>query len=88
MSVSGAEQADGLPLPQRYWAILTIALGIMMSVVDGAIANIALPTIAGDLNAPRDRGSPRRYGASASKCERLMPLGRQTKGSSPSTDAR
>ena len=51
MSVSGAEQADGLPLPQRYWAILTIALGIMMSVVDGAIANIALPTIAGDLNA-------------------------------------
>ena len=51
MSVSAAEQADGLPLPQRYWAILTIALGIMMSVVDGAIANIALPTIAGDLNA-------------------------------------
>jgi hypothetical protein len=51
MSVSGAEQADGLPLPQRYWAILTIALGIMMSVVDGAIANVALPTIAGDLNA-------------------------------------
>jgi DHA2 family multidrug resistance protein-like MFS transporter len=45
------EQADGLPPPQRYWAILTIALGIIMAVVDGAIANVALPTIAGDLNA-------------------------------------
>src|SRR5690349_13207267 len=51
MSASMVEQADGLPLPQRYWAILTIALGITMAVVDGAIANVALPTIAGDLNA-------------------------------------
>src|SRR5262245_42762974 len=51
MSASMIEQADGLPLPQRYWAILTIALGIIMAVVDGAIANVALPTIAGDLNA-------------------------------------
>lgn len=33
---------DGLPLPQRYWAIATIALGITICVVDGAIANIAL----------------------------------------------
>lgn len=41
---------DGLPLPQRYWAILTIALGIAVSVLDGTIANIALPTIARDLN--------------------------------------
>ena len=45
------EHADGLPLPQRRWAILTIALGIVMAVVDGAIANVALPTIAKDLNA-------------------------------------
>ncbi|MBV9758367.1 MAG: MFS transporter [Alphaproteobacteria bacterium] len=37
---------DGLPLPARYWAILTIALGLTMAVLDGAIANIALPTIA------------------------------------------
>lgn len=51
MSVSVIERADGLPLPQRYWAILTIAFGIAMSVVDGAIANVALPTIASDLNA-------------------------------------
>jgi MFS transporter, DHA2 family, multidrug resistance protein len=38
-------------LPQRYWAILTIALGLVMAVIDGAIANVALPTIAGDLDA-------------------------------------
>ncbi|ADO48220.1 MFS transporter [[Enterobacter] lignolyticus] len=42
---------DGLPLPQRYGAILTIVLGISMAVLDGAIANVALPTIASDLNA-------------------------------------
>jgi DHA2 family multidrug resistance protein-like MFS transporter len=43
--------SDGVPLPQRYWAILTIALGLVMAVLDGAIANVALPTIARDVNA-------------------------------------
>jgi len=43
--------ADGLPVPQRYWAILTIGLGLIMAVMDGAIANVALPTIAQDLHA-------------------------------------
>lgn len=43
--------ADGLPTPRRYWAILAIALGITMSVLDSSIANVALPTIARDLNA-------------------------------------
>lgn len=42
---------DGLPQPQLGWAILTIAIGLIMSVMDGAIANVALPTIARDLNA-------------------------------------
>ncbi len=42
---------DGVPLPQRYWAILTIALGLTLAVLDGAIANVALPTIARDLDA-------------------------------------
>src|ERR1700758_3830420 len=41
---------DGQPLPERYWAILTIALGIIMAVMDSAIANVALPTIARDLH--------------------------------------
>jgi len=51
MSSPTIEHADGLPLPQRYWAILTIALGLILAVVDGAIANVALPTIARDLDA-------------------------------------
>jgi DHA2 family multidrug resistance protein-like MFS transporter len=42
---------DGLPQPERGWAILTIAIGLIMSVMDGAIANVALPTIARDLHA-------------------------------------
>lgn len=41
---------DGLPLPRRYWAVMAIATGITLSVLDGAIANVALPTIAKDLN--------------------------------------
>jgi DHA2 family multidrug resistance protein-like MFS transporter len=41
---------DGLPTPQRYWAIATIALGVVMAVMDSAIANVALPTIAGDFH--------------------------------------
>jgi DHA2 family multidrug resistance protein-like MFS transporter len=51
MAASMIEHADGLPLPQRNWAVLTIALGIVMAVVDGAIANVALPSIARDLDA-------------------------------------
>lgn len=49
--MSTLEPSDGLPWPQRRFAILTIGLGIAMSVIDGAIANVALPTIAGDLDA-------------------------------------
>src|ERR1700692_949206 len=51
MSPSIIEHADGLPQPQRNWAIVTIALGIVMAVMDGAIANVALPTIARGLQA-------------------------------------
>ena len=43
------EHQDGLPVPARYFAILTIALGLIMAVLDGAIANVALPTIAREL---------------------------------------
>ena len=41
---------DGLPTPQRYWAILTLMVGLAMSCLDTAIVNVALPTIAKDLN--------------------------------------
>jgi MFS transporter, DHA2 family, multidrug resistance protein len=46
-----AEQ-DGLAAPQRYWAAATIWLALTLSVLDGSIANVALPTIAGDLHSP------------------------------------
>ena len=46
-----AVEPDGVPLPQRYWAILTIALGLTLAVLDGAIANVALPTIGRDIGA-------------------------------------
>jgi DHA2 family multidrug resistance protein-like MFS transporter len=44
-------QFDGLPVPQRYWSATTIWLALALSVLDGSIANIALPTIARDLSA-------------------------------------
>lgn len=43
--------SDGLPTPRRYWSVLTIWLAICMAVLDGAIANVGLPTIARDLGA-------------------------------------
>lgn len=42
--------SDGLPTPRRYWAVLAVWLGMAMTVLDGAIANVALPTIARDLH--------------------------------------
>ena len=37
--------ADGLPMPRRIGAILAVAFGVSLSVIDGTIANVALPTI-------------------------------------------
>ena len=41
---------DGLPIPQRYWAILTLMVGVALSCLDTALVNVALPRIAKDLN--------------------------------------
>jgi DHA2 family multidrug resistance protein-like MFS transporter len=43
--------ADGLPVPRRYLSVLSIWLALTMAVLDGAIANVALPTIARELGA-------------------------------------
>lgn len=40
---------DGLPTPRRYLAVLAVSFGIALVVIDGAIATVALPTIARDL---------------------------------------
>jgi DHA2 family multidrug resistance protein-like MFS transporter len=45
------EAEQGLPIPQRYWAMLVIALALTLAVLDSAIANVALPTIARNLRA-------------------------------------
>jgi DHA2 family multidrug resistance protein-like MFS transporter len=37
---------DGLPTPQRYLAIFAISCGTALTVIDGGIPNVALPTIA------------------------------------------
>lgn len=42
-------QPDGLPTPRRYFAMAAIWLALSMAVLDAAIANIALPTIAGEM---------------------------------------
>ncbi len=41
---------DGLPTPRRYLAILAIAFGTALAVLDGSIVTVALPTLAHDLH--------------------------------------
>lgn len=40
---------DGLPMPRRLGAIVAVAFGVGLSVLDAAIANVALPTIGQEL---------------------------------------
>lgn len=47
--IEGNTEWNGLPMPQRLWAILAITFGVSLSVLDGTIANVALPTIAQEL---------------------------------------
>ena len=42
-------RSDGLPSPRRYLAVAGLWVGMGMSVLDGSVTNIALPTIARDL---------------------------------------
>jgi DHA2 family multidrug resistance protein-like MFS transporter len=47
---SSAIEQDGLPPKERYWAILSVAMGVAMASLDTAIANTALPAMASQLN--------------------------------------
>ncbi len=42
-------ERDGLPMPQRVWAVVAISFGTSLFTIDGMIANVALPTMAEDL---------------------------------------
>lgn len=50
--VGAAAEHDGLPTPRRHYATLAIMATMVLVVLDGAIANVALPTIAGALDVP------------------------------------
>ncbi len=45
----GVHMHDGLPYPRRYLAIAAMSFGSALVVIDGGVANVALPTIARDL---------------------------------------
>jgi len=48
---SSSHDHDGLPPRQRLLAIATVVLGLSIAVLDGSIANLALPAMAADLKA-------------------------------------
>lgn len=54
-SIAAPAVQDGLPMPERRLAMLVIVLGLLVAVLDGSIMNLALPTVAKQLNvAPSD----------------------------------
>ncbi len=50
MTQTNAAAPDGLPLPRRYAAIAALCFGTALVIIDGGVANVALPTIARDLH--------------------------------------
>jgi DHA2 family multidrug resistance protein-like MFS transporter len=46
---------DGLPYPQRAWAMLVLIMGLGVSVLDSSIINLALPSIAREFNVSATR---------------------------------
>src|SRR4051812_16688306 len=49
--VTSPEAADGLPPGRRLLAMLAVGIAVCMAVLDGSIANVALPTIAQQMHA-------------------------------------
>ncbi len=49
--IPGPVPIDGLAPRERRWAMLVIILGLIVSVLDGTIVNLALPGIARELQA-------------------------------------
>lgn len=49
ISATQIAPTDGIPMPRRLGAILAVAFGVSLSVLDGSIANVALPTIGREL---------------------------------------
>lgn len=49
------DETDGLPMPRRIWAVISVGFALCMSVLDVNIINIVLPTLSHDFGT-----SPRR----------------------------
>ena len=74
--------SDGLPKPRRYLAIGALSAGTALVIIDGGVANVALPTIARDLGVaePRDRrlldeGDPAARGDAVKEIKAFMAIG-------------
>ncbi len=50
-SSTEADATDGLPPEQRLLAMISVGIAVCMAVLDGSIANVALPTIAQQMHA-------------------------------------
>ena len=48
-----APYSPGLPMPRRYLAVAAMSFGSALVIIDGGVANVALPTIAQDLGVER-----------------------------------
>lgn len=42
------DETDGLPMPKRIWAVISVGFALCMSVLDVNIINIVLPTLSHD----------------------------------------
>ena len=42
------DETDGLPMPKRIWAVISVGFALSMSVLDVNIINIVLPTLSHD----------------------------------------
>ncbi len=47
--IVGNTEWNGVPMPRRLWAIVAVAFGVSLSVIDSVIANVALPTISEEM---------------------------------------
>lgn len=45
------DEPDGLPMPKRIWAVVSVGFALCMSVLDINIVNIVLPTLSHDFGA-------------------------------------
>ena len=43
-----SDESDGLPMPKRIWAVVSVGFALCMSVLDINIVNIVLPTLSHD----------------------------------------